>query len=241
MINVIPAIDLMDSCAVRLTRGAFDTKKIYSDCPADLAKEFYDMGFSHLHIVDLDGARAGKPQHLKTLSEIAAAAPLSIDFSGGIRSIKEVEECIVAGARFITIGSLAVKNPDLFFELIRYFSPDHFILGADTRSGFVSVDGWQQESNIKISPFIKQWMDVGIKKIMITEINRDGTMMGPAVDLYIQIQSQFPDIEIIASGGVSGIEDVLELQNHGFQNVIVGKALYEKKEDFKTFLQNRKQ
>jgi len=227
MIEIIPAIDLIDGKCVRLSGGKFDTMKIYSDKPADLARQFRDQGVNYLHIVDLDGARTGKPAHIGLLKEIAAISGMKVDFGGGIRSRESFKTVLDAGADRVSIGSLAVTRPYELEEWLSDFGADRVILGVDVKNEKVAYHGWQSESAISWQEFIGYWLGKGINRTFCTDVDRDGTLNGPAVDLYRRIIRQFPGIDLIASGGVSGPEDIELLEQAGLKGVIVGKAIYE--------------
>jgi len=227
MIEVIPAIDLIGGKCVRLSGGKFDTMKIYSDHPLDLARQFRDMGINYLHIVDLDGARTGKPAHTQLLREIAALNGMKVDFGGGIRSREAFKAVIDAGADRVSIGSLAVTHPNELEEWLSDFGTNRAILGVDVRNEKVAYHGWQSESAIGWQEFIGYWLGKGIDRIFCTDVDRDGALKGPAVDLYRRILEQFPGIDLIASGGVSGPEDISLLEQAGLKGVIIGKAIYE--------------
>lgn len=227
MIDMIPAIDLMDGKCVRLSGGRFDTMKVYSDRPFELACRFRDMGIGYLHIVDLDGARSGQPVHIGLLKQIAAINGLKVDFGGGIRSRESFRSVLDAGADRVSIGSLAVTQPRELENWLSDFGADRVILGVDVRNEKVAYHGWQTESAIGWEEFIGFWLAKGIDRFFCTDVDRDGKMNGPAVSLYRRILAQFPGIELIASGGVSGQEDIALLEQAGLRGVIVGKAIYE--------------
>jgi len=227
MIEIIPAIDLINGKCVRLRGGKFDTMKIYSDKPADLARQFRDQGVTYLHIVDLDGARTGNPAHIGLLKEIAAISGIKVDFGGGIRSKESFKAVLEAGADRVSIGSLAVTRPHELEEWLSDFGADRVILGVDVKKEKVAYHGWQSESAIGWQEFIGYWLGKGINRIFCTDIERDGALNGPSVELYKRILRQFPGIELIASGGVSGPEDITLLEQAGLKGVIVGKAIYE--------------
>ena len=227
MIEIIPAIDLINGKCVRLSGGKFDTMKIYSDKPADQARQFRDQGVTYLHIVDLDGARTGKPSHIGLLKEIAAISGIKVDFGGGIRSGESFRAALDAGADRVSIGSLAVTRPGELEEWLSDFGADRVILGVDVKNEKVAYHGWQSESAIGWQEFIGYWLAEGINRIFCTDVDRDGALNGPAVELYRRIIRQFPGLDLIASGGVSGPEDLVALEQAGLKGVIVGKAIYE--------------
>ncbi len=227
MIEIIPAIDLMNGKCVRLSGGKFDTMKIYSDNPADLARQFRDQGVTYLHIVDLDGARTGNPVHTGLLKEIASISGIKVDFGGGIRSREAFAAVLDAGADRVSIGSLAVTRPDELEQWLSDFGVDRVILGVDVKNEKVAYNGWQSESAIGWEEFIGFWLGKGIDRIFCTDVARDGALNGPAIELYTRILKHYPGIELIASGGVSGPEDITLLEQAGLSGVIVGKAIYE--------------
>lgn len=229
MIEIIPAIDLIDGKCVRLSGGIFDTIKIYSDNPVQIARQFRDRGVRYLHIVDLDGARSGKPVHMRLLEEIAAISGMRVDFGGGIRSRESFKAALDAGADRISIGSLAVTNPGELESWLTDFGADRVILGVDVKNEKVAYHGWQSESDIGWQEFIGYWTGKGIDRIFCTDVDRDGALNGPATELYQRILKQFPGIDLVASGGVSGPDDIIQLEYAGLKSVIVGKAIYEGK------------
>lgn len=227
MIEIIPAIDLIDGKCVRLSGGKFNTMKVYSDTPVDLARQFRDQGVTSLHIVDLDGARTGIPAHMGLLEKITSIPGLKVDFGGGIRTRESYKAVLNAGADRVSIGSLAVTRPHELEEWLLDFGPDRVILGVDVKNEKVAYHGWQSESAIGWQEFIGYWLGKGIDRIFCTDVDRDGALNGPAVELYQRIMHQFPGIDLIASGGVSGPEDIRILEHSGIGGVIVGKAIYE--------------
>ena len=229
MIEIIPAIDLMNGKCVRLSGGRFDTMKIYSDNPVAMARNFRDMGVKYLHIVDLDGARNGQPVHIGILKEIAAIGGMKVDFGGGIRSRESFKAALDAGADRVSIGSLAVTNPGELENWLMDFGADKVLLGVDVKNEKVAYHGWQSESNIGWREFIGFWLARGIDRIFCTDVARDGELNGPAIELYKQMLQQFPGLNLLASGGVSGPEDIRQLEVAGIKGVIVGKAIYEGK------------
>jgi phosphoribosylformimino-5-aminoimidazole carboxamide ribotide isomerase len=224
---VIPAIDIIDGKCVRLSEGDFSTRKEYSADPVHVARRFEDAGLTHLHVVDLDGARTGSIVHHKLLSSIASSTELSIDFGGGLKSDSDVKLAFDSGARQVTGGSIAVKNVAVFRNWIREFGPDRIILGADVRDGKIAVSGWQETTDLLIGPFVEEFSRDGIRYSIVTEISRDGRLTGPDFQLYASLQEQFPEINWVASGGVSGADDLRRLEKMGMYGAIVGKAFYE--------------
>ena len=227
MIEIIPAIDLIDGKCVRLTHGDFARKTVYSDDPLEVARRFESIGLRRLHMVDLDGAKAGKPTNLSVLERVAAGTSLVIDFGGGIKTEEDLANVFAAGASIANIGSLAVKEPDTFVAWLDKFGGERILLGADCKNEKLAVNGWQTETEVSVFDFLERMSSRGVEKAFVTDIGRDGAMAGPSVELYERILSQLPDLELIASGGVSSIEDVENLDTIGCRGVIVGKAIYE--------------
>ena len=229
MMQIIPAIDLIDGKCVRLTQGDYAQKTIYNENPVEVAKSFEAVGLNRLHLVDLDGAKAGKVTNWKVLENIAAATGLEIDFGGGIKTEKDVELVLNAGAKYATIGSIAVKNEALFSTWIEKYGPDKFLLGADVKDAKITIGGWLESTNLSVFDFIQNYQSKGIKNIFCTDVSKDGLLQGPSLALYKQILKQFPEIYFIASGGVSSLEDLHALKEIGCSAAIVGKAIYEGK------------
>lgn len=227
MIALIPAIDLIDGKCVRLRQGDFSRQTIYSDDPVLTAKAFAAAGLRRLHLVDLDGARAGKPANLEVLRAIAGATEMLVDFSGGIRSDADLQAVFDAGAAFAGIGSLAVRNPEQLRAWVSYYGARRFIIGADVRDGQIAINGWEERSDVELFPFLENMARLGLKDVFCTDVSVDGMMTGPSVQLYREVLAEFPDLRLIASGGVRNMEDVLALERIGCAGVIVGKALYE--------------
>lgn len=234
--RIIPAIDIIDGKCVRLTKGDYATKKIYNENPLEIAKEFEANGIQYLHLVDLDGAKSGRIVNYKILEQISENTNLKIDFGGGLKTNADLEIAFNSGASQITGGSIAVKNPVLFQEWIsKYVSK--IILGADVYAEKIAVSGWQETSVLDLLPFIEKYQNFGIKTIICTDISKDGMLEGPSFSLYEKIVTAFPDINLIASGGVSSFEELPKLQLLGCKGVIIGKAIYEGKISLKQ-LQN---
>ena len=227
MIEIIPAIDIIDGRCVRLTHGDFAQKTVYPEDPLEAAKRFESLGLRRLHMVDLDGARSGKPANLAVLERIAAATHLSIDFGGGIKTETDLAAVFDAGAAIANVGSLAVKRPDTFAAWLRRFGGERILLGADCRDETIAVDGWQASAGVSVFDFLTEMHGRRVRRAFVTDIGRDGAMMGPSVELYERIGRLLPDLELIASGGVSSIADVRRLEQAGCRGVIVGKAIYE--------------
>lgn len=225
--EIVPAIDIIDGKCVRLTKGDYNIRKTYSDNPLDMALRFQDAGIRRLHLVDLDGAKSKHIVNYPTLEAIAGHTDLTIDFGGGIKSTADLETALGCGAAMVTVGSTAVTQPELMTEWIEQFGQEHIILGADARDGKISVNGWKEDSDLALSDFIRSYMQKGITQVLCTDINRDGMLQGPAVDLYKSLLSEFPGIKLIASGGVSSVQDLTDLKEAGLPAAIVGKAYYE--------------
>ena len=227
--TIIPAIDIIDGKCVRLSKGDFNTSKIYGDNPLEMAKMFADAGLKRLHLVDLDGARSRHIVNTRTLESIAGNTDLIIDFGGGVKSRRDIDTAFDCGASMVIVGSTAITDRELMYEWIEEFGEDRIILGADVRNGLISVNGWKEDSDLKLDDFLKEYRAKGITRVLCTDINRDGMLQGPATELYRSILRDFPGIKLIASGGVSSIEDLIELRKEGLYEAIVGKAYYEGK------------
>ena len=225
--TIIPAIDIINGKCVRLTKGDYAQQKIYNENPVEVAKQFADAGLQRVHIVDLDGAKAGKILNLGVLESIAAVTNLIIDFGGGIKNINDVSNVFSAGASIATIGSLAVKHPEIVEEWLMEFGADKFLIGADVLEEKIKISGWLEDGGIDIFTFIGKVIGLGAHNIFCTDISKDGVMEGPSVDLYKKIIEQHPEINLMASGGVTTINDVVELKAIGCSGVIIGKAIYE--------------
>lgn len=228
-IELIPAIDIIDGKCVRLTKGDYGQKKVYNDEPVAQAKEFEKLGMKRLHVVDLDGAKAKHVVNVDVLRGITAATGLKVDFGGGIKSDDDIEKAFAAGASLVTIGSIAVSQPDTFMRWLDRYGADKVILGADVRNGLVSINGWKEDTSEKLLPFLARYVKAGVKNVLCTEISRDGTLSGPSTDLYREVMEAFPGIHLIASGGVGRNEDIIELDEAGIPAVVFGKAWYEGK------------
>lgn len=227
--QIIPAIDIINGKCVRLTKGDFAKQKIYNDNPLDVARTFEEAGLQRLHIVDLDGAKAGSIKNLKVLESIASNTKLMIDFGGGIKNIEDISSVFNAGANMVTLGSIAVKSPGLVEEWLLEFGTDKILIGADVLDEKIKISGWLEDGGITIFEFIGNMLAIGAQNIFCTDISKDGVMQGPAIELYQKIIENYPSIHLIASGGVSKIEDVIEIKNIGCSGVIIGKAIYEGK------------
>lgn len=227
--EIVPAIDIIDGKCVRLSKGDFNTSKIYGDNPLEMAKMFANAGLKRLHLVDLDGARSRHIVNTRTLESIAGNTDLIIDFGGGVKSRRDIDTAFDCGASMVIVGSTAITDRELMYEWIEEFGEDRIILGADVRNGLISVNGWKEDSNLKLDDFLKEYSAKGITRVLCTDINRDGMLQGPATELYRSILRDFPGFKLIASGGVSSIEDLIELRKEGLYEAIVGKAYYEGK------------
>ena len=225
--EIVPAIDIIDGKCVRLSKGDYNAQKTYSDSPLDVALRFQDAGIKRLHLVDLDGARSKHIVNHPVLEAITNHTDLTVDFGGGIKSTSDLETALGCGAAMVTVGSTAVTDPDLMQKWIEDFGQEHIILGADARDGKISVNGWKEDSVLTLSDFIRDYMNKGITQVLCTDINRDGMLQGPAVQLYRSLLKEFPGIKLIASGGVSSVQDLMDLKEAGLPSAIVGKAYYE--------------
>lgn len=231
MIELIPAIDIIGGKCVRLTKGDYEQKTTYNDDPVAQAKEFESLGFKRLHIVDLDGAKSKHVVNIGILRRIAEETSLTVDFGGGIKSEEDIEKAFDAGAAMVTIGSIAVTQPELFLAWLSKYGPEKIILGADVRNGKVSINGWKEDSTEDLLPFLHKYIDAGVKNVLCTEISKDGTLSGPAIDLYKEVMREYPELHLIASGGVSSNGDIEYLEKAGIPAVVFGKSFYEGKID----------
>ena len=236
MIELIPAIDIINGQCVRLTKGDYNQKKVYHDDPVAVAKEFEALGFRRLHIVDLDGAKSKHIVNDAVLRGITSATSLTVDFGGGIKTEEDIEKAFEAGAAMVTIGSVAVTDPDLFIGWLKKYGPEKLILGADVRNGMISINGWKEDSSEPLLPFLRKYIDAGVVNVLCTEISKDGTLQGPAVALYKEVMANYPQLHLIASGGVSRQEDIEELEREGIPAVVFGKAIYEGRIDLKSLI-----
>ena len=229
MIELIPAIDIIDGQCVRLTKGDYDQKTVYRDSPAEVAKEFEQKGFKRLHVVDLDGAKSKHIVNDEVLRRITTETYLTVDFGGGIKTDEDIEKAFSAGAAMVTVGSIAVTQPELFIGWLEKYGADRMILGADVRNGKISINGWKEDSAEDLLPFLRKYIDAGVKTVLCTEISKDGTLQGPAIELYKEVMAAYPTLHLIASGGVSSIDDIKALDRAGIPAVVFGKAIYEGK------------
>lgn len=227
MIEIIPAIDIIGGKCVRLTKGDYDKQRTYADNPAEMAVELESLGARRLHVVDLDGAKSRHIVNTATLEQITERTNLVVDFGGGIKSEDDIEQAFRFGASMVTVGSVAVTDKALMQRWIDTYGAERIILGADVRDGRISVNGWKEDSQEEIADFLEYYINKGVTKVLCTDISRDGTLMGPSLKLYRKILQRFPDLYLIASGGVSGVGDIRELDSAGVPAVVFGKAFYE--------------
>ena len=227
MIELVPAIDMIEGKCVRLTQGDYDTQKIYNESPLEVAKQFQDAGVTRLHMVDLVGSKAGHIVNYRMLEKVASHTDLSIDFGGGLKSDDDLHIAFDCGAQMVTGGSIAVKNPDLFLSWITRYGSERIILGADAKEKKIAISGWKEGTAIDLIPFIKDYQSKGISKVICTDIARDGMLQGPAVKLYQEMQQEMPGLYVIASGGVSSMGDIERLEEANIPAIIFGKAIYE--------------
>ncbi len=227
MIEIIPAIDIIEGKCVRLSKGDYNQKTVYNENPLEVARQFEDTGIKRLHLVDLDGAKAHHIVNWKVLEQIASKTSLVIDFGGGLKSDEDLRIAFESGAQMITGGSIAVKNPEVFESWIEQYGGEKIILGADVKGSQIAVSGWMEESNQEIVPFIRNYMGKGVTKVISTDISKDGMLQGPSFELYKTLLDEFKDLQVIASGGISQMKDIEDLDKMGVPSVIVGKAIYE--------------
>jgi phosphoribosylformimino-5-aminoimidazole carboxamide ribotide isomerase len=241
--EIIPAIDIIDGKCVRLTQGDYSQKKIYNEHPLEVAKQFEDAGLERLHLVDLDGAKAGKVKNWKVLEAIAGKTSLVVDFGGGIKSEKDVTIVFNSGAAFATVGSMAVKEKDIFVKWLLQFGANKFLLGADVKGENIAVSGWTETTEINVFDFLQKYIDQGVTQVFCTDVSKDGLLAGPSLELYKKIIDRFPSLHFIASGGVSNMKDLENLAHIGCKGAIIGKAIYENRislEDLQAFTAENK-
>ncbi|OEK05111.1 1-(5-phosphoribosyl)-5-[(5-phosphoribosylamino)methylideneamino]imidazole-4-carboxamide isomerase [Roseivirga misakiensis] len=224
---IIPAIDIIGGKAVRLTQGDYGRKTEYADNPATVAKQFEAAGLKNLHVVDLEGAKASQPVNLQTLQEITSQTTLNVDFGGGVKSDESIQKVFAAGAQHVTAGSIAVKNKPLVKSWIDRYGAEKIILGADVQNEKIAINGWQEDSGLDLFEFLEEYIEMGVTHTICTDVSKDGLLQGPAFDLYRKIQEAFPNLKLIASGGVSSLADLKALKEMGVYGTIVGKAYYE--------------
>ena len=231
MIELIPAIDIIDGKCVRLAEGDYGRKTVYGSSPVEMAQRFEELGFRRLHVVDLDGAKSKHIVNTDTLKEITKKTSLVVDFGGGIKTTDDIEKAFDCGAAMVTVGSVAITNRDLFMEWLGKYGPERMILGADVRHGKISINGWKEDSDEELTEFLRYYVEKVVRNVLCTEISKDGMLAGPATELYKDIMTAYPDINLIASGGVSCIDDIKRLNEAGVPSVVFGKAIYEGKID----------
>ena len=227
MITIIPAIDMIGGECVRLTQGDYDRKTSYYKDPLEVALRYADCGIRRLHLVDLDGAKASHPVNLAVLERIVSRTPLEVQYGGGIKSKEALEAVFSSGAKRAICGSIAATQPDMFSRWLADFGPQRMVLGADTRDGLISINGWQQAATMGVEELIEHFRPAGLSQVICTDIARDGMLCGPATSFYAALQAEFPDVEITVSGGIATLGDLTALDRAGLRSVIVGKALYE--------------
>ena len=226
--ELVPAIDIIEGKCVRLTKGDYDTKKVYGD-PLEMAQKFEDLGLRRLHVVDLDGAKSKHVVNIAALKAITTHTSLVVDFGGGVKTDEDLEKAYEAGATLVTVGSIAITEPERYLGWLERYGADRLILGADVRNGRVSINGWKEDSDVRLEDYLERYMKAGTKNVLCTEISRDGTLEGPAIELYQSIMKRYPECHLIASGGVGSTEDILALEAAGIPAVVFGKAFYEGK------------
>ncbi len=225
--HIILAIDIIDGKCVRLTQGDYERKKVYNEDPLEVAKSFENNGIRRLHVVDLDGAKAKHIINYKVLERIATHTNLWIDFGGGLKSDEDVRIAFESGAQQITGGTIAVKNPTIFQNWLEEYGSEKIILGADVKNGSIAVSGWQEESGVELHNFLKDYQEKSVQYTICTDVAKDGLLQGPAIDLYREISENLPELKLIASGGVTTVDDLRKLRDIGCFGAIVGKAIYE--------------
>ena len=235
MIELIPAIDIINGQCVRLTKGDYDQKTVYGQ-PLDMAREFEHIGFRRLHVVDLDGAKSKHIVNIDVLRSLTAETSLTVDFGGGIKTDDDMQKAFDNGAAMVTVGSIAVTDPDRFMGWLEKYGAERIILGADVRNGKIIINGWKEDSTEDLLPFLQKYINAGVRNVLCTEISKDGTLAGPAIDLYKRVMDAYPQLHLIASGGVSSIEDIKALDAAGIPAVVFGKAIYEGRIDLRELI-----
>lgn len=225
--EIIPAIDLIDGKCVRLTQGDYEQKKEYSSNPMEVAQHFADHGIRRLHLVDLDGAKQRTVVNLNVLEQITTHTPLAVDFGGGVQSDEDLRRVFEAGAQQVTGGSIAVRQPEVFLRWLNHYGADKIILGADARDRLVTISGWQEKSALDVIDFVHDYQQRGVRHVICTDVAKDGLLQGPSFDLYDDIRAQVPSVQLIASGGITTVDDLRQLKAGGLYGAIIGKALYE--------------
>lgn len=229
MIEIIPAIDIIGGKCVRLSQGDYDKKAVYSSSPVEMAKLYKDYGLRRIHVVDLDGAKAGCPCNLRVLKEISDLGDVDIEWGGGIKTREDLNAVFESGANHAIIGSVAVRHPELFRSWLREFGGERIVLGADVRNGKVSVNGWLEDSELSVNALVDMFVEDGLKEVIVTDIAKDGMLQGPSDGLYLELARCYPGIVFTVSGGIASMEDIRRLDALGLPRVIVGKAIYEKR------------
>ena len=236
MIELIPAIDIIEGQCVRLTKGDYATRKVYADDPVAMAQRFEALGFRRLHVVDLDGAKSRHIVNDAVLRRITQTTSLRVDFGGGVKTQDDLQKAFDAGAEMVTVGSIAATQPDLYLQWLSQYGAERLILGADVKNGTISIHGWKEESQQRLTDFLSFFQQAGNRNVLCTEISHDGTLQGPAIKLYRQIMAAYPDCHLIASGGVSCKEDIEALEAAGIPAVVFGKAIYEGRIDLESIV-----
>ncbi len=227
--RIIPAIDIINGKCVRLTKGDYSTKKIYNENPLEVALAFEGVGIKYLHLVDLDGAKSNSIQNGNVLKNLASHTHLKIDFGGGIKTEASVKQAFELGANQITVGSIAAKNQALVHEWISLFGASKIILGADVKNSKIAINGWQESTELELGPYIESYLAKGIQSVICTDISKDGMLAGSSIQLYKQLLVRFPSLQLIASGGVTSMQELDKLKGIGLEGAIIGKAIYENK------------
>lgn len=235
--ELIPAIDIIEGRLVRLTKGDYATQKVYAEDPVEVAHEMESLGFKRLHVVDLDGARSKHVVNIDVLRRITQETRLVVDFGGGVKSEDDLRKVLDAGSQMVTLGSIAVTQRELVMQWLQEFGTEHLVLGADVRNGRISINGWKEESTQELLPFLDGYLRAGMRHVLCTEISKDGMLLGPATLLYRQVLEAYPNCRLIASGGVSCIEDIRQLNKAGVPAVVFGKAIYEGRIDLKELIE----
>ena len=237
MIELIPAIDIIEGKCVRLAKGDYAQKTVYADDPVTMALQFEEAGVQRLHVVDLDGAKSRHIVNVEVLRKLARETKLTIDFGGGIKTDEDIEKAFDSGASMVTVGSVAVTQPERFAHWMEKYGDSRMILGADVRNGKISINGWLEDSKEDLLPFLRRYIDMGVTNVLCTEISRDGMLQGPAISLYQEVMKAYPSLHLIASGGVSSEEDIEALDAAGIPAVVFGKAYYEGRIDLKKIVE----
>lgn len=227
MIEIVPAIDIIDGKCVRLSKGDYDQKKVYDASPLDMARAYSDCGVKRIHMVDLDGAKCSAPVNLKVLEQVASAVDCTVEWGGGISGAEALRSVFDAGADHAVVGSVAALHPDLFEQWLEQFGSEKMVLGADVKNGLIAVKGWLETAQLSIDELVERFLKHGLGQVICTEISRDGMLQGPADELYVRLQSAFPEVIFTVSGGISSMADIERLNGLGLKKVIVGKAIYE--------------